>query len=420
MHVAYVSQPWSEFHPPKPNPYGDSIGIWTESAAARVSAFADVSILARRFRDDQAANETHGRVRYHRFRTGRFAFGARSIVNLSWRGLTEVPDFFSYSYSRSYARRVGQYCRDQSVDIAHVHNFAQFAPTIRVRSPATRILLHMSSDWLNLFDGQETLSYLQPVKMIVGVSDHITEQIRRRFRGVTCRTIPDAVDTDRFAPVSGAEKPPEAPIDLVFAGRISPEKGVHTLIEAFNRVGRDYPNARLTVSGSYGTVPRNALIDVSPDPLIRDLARFYGTGVPYGEQCQRLVDPGVRERVSFRRALPHDELADHLAQADIAVVPSLWEPFGSAATEAMACGRPVVAARAGSNPETVTDGETGVLVPPGDAAALADALTALVADPSRRASLGLAGRKRAVERFSWNVVIGQWRNAYQELMDGPP
>jgi alpha-maltose-1-phosphate synthase len=83
--------------------------------------------------------------------------------------------------------------------------------------------------------------------------------------------------------------------------------------------------------------------------------------------------------------------------------------------EAMACETAVVAARVGGIPEVVAGGETGLLVPPGDPASLADALNTLVRDPGRAAAMGRAGRERALTEFSWDAVAAQTAALYAEL-----
>ena len=102
----------------------------------------------------------------------------------------------------------------------------------------------------------------------------------------------------------------------------------------------------------------------------------------------------------------HDKLPQLYSRADICVVPSLWpEPFGMVAVEAMASGRPVVASKTGGLADSVVDGETGFLVPPGDAPALADKLRVLLDDAELRTGMGRRGRERVEEIFSWPRII---------------
>ncbi|MET0930764.1 MAG: glycosyltransferase, partial [Aeromicrobium sp.] len=117
-----------------------------------------------------------------------------------------------------------------------------------------------------------------------------------------------------------------------------------------------------------------------------------------------------------------EELATLLASAEIMCVPSLYEGFSLPTVEAMSCGTPVVASRAGALPEVVgTDPSTGasecaVLVEPGDPEALAAAIRELVESPETRARLGAAGRRRALDRYSWTSVAEMTVAAYTEAI----
>jgi starch synthase len=113
--------------------------------------------------------------------------------------------------------------------------------------------------------------------------------------------------------------------------------------------------------------------------------------------------------------LPKPEVIQLLSHARVFCCPSVYEPLGIVNLEAMACGAAVVASRVGGIPEVVADGETGLLVPPDDPPALAAALNELLADPTRAAQLGAAGRKRAVAEFGWPQIAAQTAELYREL-----
>ena len=98
--------------------------------------------------------------------------------------------------------------------------------------------------------------------------------------------------------------------------------------------------------------------------------------------------------------------------------PSLYEPLGIVNLEALACGTAVVSSKTGGIPEVVADGETGLLVPPVDPAALAAALNGLTRDPDRAAAMGRAGRQRAVKHFDWSRIAAQTAQLYAELVAG--
>jgi len=125
-----------------------------------------------------------------------------------------------------------------------------------------------------------------------------------------------------------------------------------------------------------------------------------------GGTTEKMVDQlAIGDSVRFVHGLSDHDLAGLLGSAEVACVPSLYEGFSLPAVEAMACGTPLVASRAGALPEVVgEDGSCGQLVAPGDAEQLAGALAVLLDDPDRRQRMGEAGRRRASERFSWRAV----------------
>jgi glycosyltransferase involved in cell wall biosynthesis len=138
------------------------------------------------------------------------------------------------------------------------------------------------------------------------------------------------------------------------------------------------------------------------------------------------VDRAI-ERLSLRAAvrcvsgISDDDLARQYGEAEVAVVPSLYEGFSLPAVEAMACGVPLVATTGGALPEVVgSEGETGLLVPPNDPGALAAAIARLLDDPELRARLGQAGRQRVLHRFTWQVTARGTAECYAAVLAGRP
>jgi len=115
--------------------------------------------------------------------------------------------------------------------------------------------------------------------------------------------------------------------------------------------------------------------------------------------------------------LPKREVIQLLTHAAVFACPSVYEPLGIVNLEAMACGTAVVGSRTGGIPEVVADGQTGLLVPPGEPEPLAVALNALLSDPDRAAAMGQAGRKRAVAEFGWTAIAAQTAALYTELVN---
>jgi glycosyltransferase involved in cell wall biosynthesis len=130
---------------------------------------------------------------------------------------------------------------------------------------------------------------------------------------------------------------------------------------------------------------------------------------------------GLSDAVRCVSGISDDSLARLYGEAQVAVVPSLYEGFSLPAIEAMSCGVAVVATTGGALPEVVgADGETGLLVPPDDPGSLAAAIACLLDEPALRARLGAAGRERVVSRFTWQVTAAGTAACYQALLDGQP
>jgi glycosyltransferase involved in cell wall biosynthesis len=110
-----------------------------------------------------------------------------------------------------------------------------------------------------------------------------------------------------------------------------------------------------------------------------------------------------------------EELVRLYNRSQVVVLPSLYEGFGLPAVEAMACGVPVIATRAGALSEIVEDGVTGILVPPADAAALNAALRLLLSDPELCRRMGEAGRRRVVENFTWRRTALRMVEVYEDV-----
>ena len=123
------------------------------------------------------------------------------------------------------------------------------------------------------------------------------------------------------------------------------------------------------------------------------------------------------DRVQF--AGVRNDVERFLQRSDIFVCPSLWEEaFGLANIEAIASGLPVIASGVGGIPEVIEDGETGLLVQPGDAQSLAEQMESLGDQPERVRKLGEAGRRRVLERFSMDRMVEETFQVYTELLGG--
>jgi len=353
--VGYLNQPWDSS---TPSNLGGSIPIWTWEVARCMASSCEVVVVGRR-RVGEAKRATWEGVRYIRFlripsRADRWLSApARRLYGL--RDVRE-PWFASSLYQRVYAIRAARAFRAEACDVVHIHNFSQFVPIVRRLNPRAKIVLHMNCDWLAELDREMIDGRLKHADAIIGCSEYVTEKIRARFphHADRCMTVFNGVDPRQFHP-NGSQPQPSHGGRIVFVGRISPEKGLHVLLEAFERVAALRPDASLEIIGPEAVAPAEYIVNLSDDPMVRNLSCFYDGS--YLEYLRRRVRGPLVGRVSFAGALPHSAVVERLRHADLCVVPSVWpEPFGIPAVEAMATGLAVVTSRVGGLTEIVEDG----------------------------------------------------------------
>ena len=146
-----------------------------------------------------------------------------------------------------------------------------------------------------------------------------------------------------------------------------------------------------------------------------------GRARPEGQVAATIRRLGLEGAVRFVAGVTEARIVQLYAEAEVAAVPSLYEGFSLPAVEAMACGVPLVATTGGALPEVVgRDGTTALLVPPGDAGALADALVRALGYEALRRRLGRAGRRRVLERFTWAATAAGTVEQYRALVDARP
>jgi glycosyltransferase involved in cell wall biosynthesis len=429
MKIAFVAQPIDEFVPPVER---GSIAIIAYQIARRLARSHEVLVYAPRGPGQAAESRVEG-MRIRRIaRTGKPLHQLLDRVSDGWS--LRSPFFASSLYYRAYLQRVARDAARERVDLVHWFHFSQWAPLLRRHCPEARLVLHMQGESLSQLDPRRIGAQLRHVDLVVGCSEHVTGRIRARFPELAprVRTVHNGVDAAHFrpAPGPGADAAPRGG-RLLFVGRLSPEKGVHVLLDAFRSVAEQRPEARLELVGAPGLLPYAFIVGLSDDPRVRELARFYGTtrvarmarqlrrgADAYVTHLRSLVPGGSAGRVEFAGPVPHAALPRRYREADLFVLPSLSDAFGIPVVEAMACGLPVVAARTGGIQDSVEHGRTGLLVEPGDAGALAAAAQELLADPARARSMGEAGRERAVRLFSWDRAAALLAEHYRALRGG--
>jgi sugar transferase (PEP-CTERM/EpsH1 system associated) len=285
--------------------------------------------------------------------------------------------------------------RRERPDIVHTHAWGTLLEgLLAARLARVPVIVHGEHGTLQL---RAHHRYLQRwawsmVDQVLSVSSRLAERMAAEtgFAVERIRTIRNGVDLSRFGSMNRAwarqelDLPREAPI-VAAVGRLVPVKSHRTLVEAMSRLKAKHPDAILVLAGD--------------GPLASALA----------EQIDRLE---LRETV---RLLGHrDDVQTVLAAADVFVLASDSEGLSNTILEAMASRLPIVATHVGGADELVLDGETGLLVPPASASALAEALNLLLSDPETGRAMGAAGRRRVEAEFGLDGMVHRYERFYAE------
>jgi glycogen(starch) synthase len=301
------------------------------------------------------------------------------LLPVTVAGAVSDEDFWLTFCEQAYAAVIHD---GADVDLVHCHDWMTTAGGIGLaRAYAVPVVLTVHLP--QTVPGNLALENLglRACDAVVVNSAAVRDELAGRAVRADFATIANGVDLARFA---AAAEPPDLR-RVFFAGRLVPQKGVDVLLRAFGAVLRRHPDAALVLAG-----------DGEQRLYLERLANFLG----------------IRRHVTFLGWTAGLDLPALYRSAVVTAVPSLYEPFGLVALEAMACGRPVVAARVGGLCEIVEDGRSGYSVTVGDHLDLATRIAALLSDPELARSMGAAARRRAAG-FDWAVVAEQTAQLYE-------
>ena len=414
MKVAFVAQPYDAILPPRQT----SLGLIAYHTAMEIGRHAEVTLYAKRRGGGAIPQDLPFRVSFvSSVSDDVLQYAAVHYPRWAERlGIPGIADACA-----GHARAVYRKLNRSRPDVVHVMNYWSWCPQFKKRAPDRRIVLSMHAEWLSQRDPKQVGPALEATDAIVAVSDHIARLFRASFPGYRGEVVTahNGVNAEHFQPAKRDHGGDDA-LRILFVGRVSPEKGVHTLIEAFARVASRIDRARLDIVGGRSTLREDFIVGISADPVVRALKRFYdgSMGAEYQQYLDGLVGRfGLTGKVHFSGHVPHRELPDRYRASAVVVNPSLSESFGISIVEGMACGLPVVGTRVGGMLETVVDGETGLLVEPERPDLLADAIVSLLQDPERSRRMGASGRARAVARFSWEARADKLLSTYRTVLE---
>jgi glycosyltransferase involved in cell wall biosynthesis len=299
----------------------------------------------------------------------------------------------AYEYARTLADQVAAIHNHEYLDLIELPEISiiprlmdNIPFIVRLHSAAWmwRKMLHEPAGLSDSLEIRMEGNALRRARAISSPSAALADYVRQtcRLDARPIEIIPYPIDTAQFAPNTERAKPPF----ILFVGRVEKRKGADALMRAIPLVRAKHPDCEFAFAGRVS------------DDLQEQVATM--------PAC-----------VHFLGVQPREELVQWYQRASVFVAPSLWDNSPNTVYEAMACGTPVVASRVGGIPELVDDGVTGLLVPPGDADALADAIVALLGDPARRAQMGRRGREKAVAEYGVEKIVGQTLAFYQSALN---
>jgi N-acetyl-alpha-D-glucosaminyl L-malate synthase BshA len=315
------------------------------------------------------------------------------------------PLFEYPPYDLALAVRMHQVVLAHKLDLLHVHyaiphaTSAWIAREMLVNTrPDIKVLTTLHGTDITIV-GQDpsfhaiTKFSIEKSNGLTAVSEFLRAETQSAFGCAGCRieVIPNFVDPDvydrthytpQFAEIAAGRKV------LMHISNFRPVKRVKDVVQIYARIAREIPSVLVMVGDG-------------PDRVVAE---------------QEARDLGITDNVFFLGKL--DSVAPLLASADLFLLPTRSESFGLSALEALACGVPVIGARAGGLPEVVRHGETGYLCEPGDVGGMARAGISVLGDEAAWATMSARAAADARERFSLNAVVAQYESFYERVLQG--
>lgn len=302
--------------------------------------------------------------------------------------------FHRDSFYPFYARQAAKVFRRAGCEVVLVSQFPQWLGVLRKCLPEARLVLWAHAATMAEQPGSSR-QLMAEADGVVACSSYVARRIEACVPSLQGRTdvVYNGFDPSLFFP---RLQPPRGVATVLYVGRITPEKGVHVLVEAFRRLASQRGNVQLVLCGPVSGADSSAVPGTDP----RHLQEIAGLSGDYRSLLLERAGE-YREHIHFTGTLPQRDLGVLYRTADVLVFPALWEePFGMPVVEAAACGTPVVATRRGGIPELINEGHSGLLVPSGDSRRLAEAIDQVLDDPYWRDSHRIA--TSASPRFQWS------------------
>ena len=314
--------------------------------------------------------------------------------------LSHYPLFAHFPYTLALASKQQEVALAHKLDVLHVHYAIPHAVTAWIAREMlkgkhdVKVITTLHGTDITLVGQEEsffaiTRFSIEKSDLVTAVSAHLRDETIRAFGCGSCdiRVIPNFVNLAEYRPAANGDRPVLAPAGhkvLTHISNFREVKRVKDVVRIFARVRK-----------------------VMPATLV-----MVGDGPDRDEAEKEVAALGVAEDVRFLGRL--DSVSDILRGTDLFLLPSQTESFGLAALEAMACGAPCVASRAGGLPEVITDGVDGLLEPPGSPEAMSRRAIEILRDPARHATMSAAAVAKA-RQFSAAAIVPAYEALYHEV-----
>lgn len=291
---------------------------------------------------------------------------------------------FSGKYYTAAAEILGSKCKSHII----IYNEPAAVSVFKRTCPNAKIHLRLDNDCFSLYTNRQVRKIALQCNTFLCCSEYIKQNVLKFTNQQNIHVLKSGVNIDLFHPKDSSNYQ-SSPLILT-VGRITPQKGIHRLIEAINILKTKKIPCYVKIVGSSGFYANSPLTE-------------------YEKQLRSMIiNKNLGEYISFVPFQDRNALLKHYSSARIACVPSVWnEPLGLVVSEAMACGLPVVASDRGGIPEWGPEGL--ILVNPDNPIEIADAIQKLIEDKEHWINLALAARKRALEH--------SWGNVYERLKE---